>query len=180
MGLAALMLIACASVAHADAPAKDKGAYVSGGLGIGIPMGDLDDGADTSIGIRTELGYRASGLLSVYGVFRYFFVDSETSLVDISYLDAGIGLEVGHRLAPSVRLFGAAEFLMARTAVDTILGDDSETDPAVSVRGGAAFAIQPGKVDLVGAVGLTEIFTDVEGFDSARWLEMSASVRAYF
>lgn len=173
------VVCATASVALAER-AEQTGGYATIGVGVGVPMGDLDDVADTSPGARIVLGYRAAKSLAVYGTFRYLFVNSETTLADLSYLDYGLGVSFLHDVSPKAQVFVGLEGLMARTEVETLLGDGSETDPALTIRGGFAVALQPGKLDFIGTLAWTEIFPDDDSVDSARWLELGVGLRAHF
>lgn len=148
----------------------------SAGLRIGVPQQDLADAADTSVGIRGDVGYVVNPNVSVHAAFRYIFVTSESDGVDLSYYDLGLGGRYTINSSGSITPYVEGELLYATFGVSFDGFDDSESDPGILGRAGGIYQWRP-NMDIIFFGSYSIIFVD-EG--DASWLELGGAVQGYF
>jgi hypothetical protein len=154
---------------------------------IGLPQSDLADVADTSLGLRAELGYNINPNLSVHGAARFFLVNVDSDIEEfvdgVTYYDLALGGRYAFDLqSSSVRPFVDAELGYATVSVDSGGESQSESDPLLALRGGGTYAWRPG-MDVLFFLGYTHIFTSDDGLGedaSAAWIELGGGVQGYF
>jgi hypothetical protein len=154
---------------------------------IGLPQSDLADVADTSLGLRAELGYNINPNLSVHGAARFILVNVDSDIEEfvdgVTYYDLALGGRYAFDLqSSSVRPFVDAELGYATVSVDSGGESQSESDPLLALRGGGTYAWRPG-MDVLFFLGYTHIFTSDDGLGedaSAAWIELGGGVQGYF
>jgi len=160
----------------------------SAGLLIAHPQGDLADEADTSLGIRADVGYNINANLSVHGGLRYVFVNAETdreeALDSFRYYDLGASGRYAFDLTGSaLRPFVELKLLYAILSVERARSDVNADDPGIGGRAGVTYPLRP-SIDIVFALGYTNIFVGEEGFTNhdytAAWFDLDGGIQGYF
>jgi len=156
------------------------------GAYIALPQDDLNDAADTSVGIRAEVGYRINPNLSVHGAFRYVFVNIDNDIEDfvdsVSYYDFGAGVRYAFGTQGNLSPFVDGELIYSSTSAEGAGVDTNSSDPGIVVRGGAAYAWRPA-MDIIFFGSYTHLFLDEDDWGpdaSGGWLALGAGVQGYF
>ena len=146
------------------------------GLIIGIPSGDLADGADTSIGFRAAIGYNLNPNLSGHASLRYILVSSEIDGLDLSYYDLGLGGRYTMNGSGNIVPYAEGELLYTTISASADGFDDSQSDPGVLGRVGGIYKWKP-NMDIIFFGSYTIIFPEN---GDASWIELGGAVQGYF